>query len=41
MAKAERKTKEPKIIQQNDRKVKNGLKHLIGASIRVLVNKAF
>ena len=39
MAKARKKTKDPKMIQHNFIGVKNGLKHLICASIRVLVRK--
>ena len=39
IAKARRRTKYPKIIKQNIRNVKNGLKHVVGASIRVLLKK--
>ena len=39
IAKARRRTKYPKIMKQNIRNVKNGLKHVIGASIRVLFKK--
>ena len=41
IAKARRRTKYPKIMKQNIRNVKNGLKQVIGASIRVLFKKKY
>ena len=39
IAKARRRTKYPKIMKRNIRNVRNGLKHVIGASTRVLFKK--
>ena len=41
IAKARGKTKYPKIMKQNIRNVKNDLKHVIGASIRVLFKNRY
>ena len=39
IARARRRTKYPKIMKQNMRNVKHGVKHVVGASIRVLLKK--
>ena len=39
IAKARRRTKYPKIMKQNIRNVKNGLKHVDRVSVRVLFKK--